>query len=86
MATLVAFLLYVFYLMSPIQQVVGAVTQYQTGAAAVARIQEAQRLPAEPAVRPAPVPSPGARARRAVTFDEVRFRYRRRPARTSTTA
>ncbi|MFD3840044.1 ABC transporter ATP-binding protein, partial [Streptomyces sp. NPDC058642] len=43
--TLVAFLLYVFYLMSPIQQVVGAITQYQTGAAALARIQEAPRLP-----------------------------------------
>lgn len=52
--TLVAFLLYVFYLMSPIQQVVGAVTQYQTGAAALARIQEALRLPAEPAARPRP--------------------------------
>jgi ATP-binding cassette subfamily C protein len=72
--TLVAFLLYVFYLMSPIQQVVGAVTQYQTGAAALARIQEALRLPAEPAAEPAPLPSPDA-APAALAFEDVRFRY-----------
>ncbi|MGW1750432.1 ABC transporter ATP-binding protein [Streptomyces sp. NPDC002092] len=72
--TLVAFLLYVFYLMSPIQQVVGAITQYQTGAAALARIQEALSLPSEPAARPAPLPAPGTEPA-AVAFDEVRFRY-----------
>ncbi|MGP3984697.1 ABC transporter ATP-binding protein [Streptomyces sp. KR80] len=72
--TLVAFLLYVFYLMSPIQQVVGAVTQYQTGAAALARIQEAQRLPAEPPAEPAPLPVPGAEPA-ALAFENVRFRY-----------
>ncbi|MCX5563268.1 ABC transporter ATP-binding protein [Streptomyces sp. NBC_00038] len=72
--TLVAFLLYVFYLMSPIQQVVGAITQYQTGAAALARIQEALRLPAEPAALPAPLPTPGAEPA-ALAFDDVRFRY-----------
>ncbi|ALV31636.1 ABC transporter ATP-binding protein [Streptomyces sp. CdTB01] len=72
--TLVAFLLYVFYLMSPIQQVVGAITQYQTGAAALARIQEALNLPSEPADRPAPLPSPGAEPA-ALAFDDVRFRY-----------
>ncbi|MGD1218727.1 MULTISPECIES: ABC transporter ATP-binding protein [Streptomyces] len=72
--TLVAFLLYVFYLMSPIQQVVGAVTQYQTGAAALARIQEAMRLPAEPVGLPAPLPSPGAEPA-SLAFDDVRFRY-----------
>ncbi|MFD9466602.1 ABC transporter ATP-binding protein [Streptomyces sp. NPDC060027] len=72
--TLVAFLLYVFYLMSPIQQVVGAITQYQTGAAALARIQEALRLPAEPAAPPAPLPTPGAEPA-ALAFDDVRFRY-----------
>ncbi|MFG2455933.1 ABC transporter ATP-binding protein [Streptomyces sp. NPDC048523] len=72
--TLVAFLLYVFYLMSPIQQVVGAITQYQTGAAALARIQEALRLPAEPAAPPAPLPADGA-APASVAFTDVRFRY-----------
>ncbi|WP_266393575.1 ABC transporter ATP-binding protein [Streptomyces canus] len=72
--TLVAFLLYVFYLMSPIQQVVGAITQYQTGAAALARIQEALRLPAEPAAQPAPLPTAGAEPA-SVAFSDVRFRY-----------
>ncbi|MEU9227403.1 ABC transporter ATP-binding protein [Streptomyces massasporeus] len=72
--TLVAFLLYVFYLMSPIQQVVGAITQYQTGAAALTRIEEALRLPAEPAAEAAPLPSPGAEPA-ALAFDDVRFRY-----------
>ncbi|MEU2915101.1 ABC transporter ATP-binding protein [Streptomyces massasporeus] len=72
--TLVAFLLYVFYLMSPIQQVVGAITQYQTGAAALTRIEEALRLPAEPAAEAAPLPSPGAEPA-SLAFDDVRFRY-----------
>ncbi|MFC4467720.1 ABC transporter ATP-binding protein [Streptomyces xiangluensis] len=72
--TLVAFLLFVFYLMSPIQQVVGAVAQYQTGAAALARIEEARRLPAEPASVPAPLSLPGAEPA-AVAFENVRFRY-----------
>ncbi|MDT0612612.1 ABC transporter ATP-binding protein [Streptomyces lancefieldiae] len=72
--TLVAFLLFVFYLMSPIQQVVGAVTQYQTGKAALARIQDALRLPAEPPTRPAPLPSPGAEPA-SIAFQDVRFRY-----------
>jgi ABC-type multidrug transport system fused ATPase/permease subunit len=72
--TLVAFLLYVFYLMSPIQQVVGAITQYQTGSGALARIQEALRLPAEPAALPAPLPADGA-APASVAFTDVRFRY-----------
>ncbi|TWD29488.1 ATP-binding cassette subfamily C protein [Streptomyces sp. T12] len=72
--TLVAFLLFVFYLMAPISQVVGAVTQYQAGSAALARIQEALRLPAEPDARPVELPTPGA-APAAVAFEDVRFRY-----------
>jgi ATP-binding cassette subfamily C protein len=72
--TLVAFLLFVFYLMSPIQQVVGAITQYQTGKAALARIEDALRLPAEPPARPAPLPSPSAEPA-SVAFRDVRFRY-----------
>ena len=72
--TLVAFLLFVFYLMAPIQDVVGAITQYQTGSAALARIQEALRLPAEPAAGPAPLPEPGTEPA-ALAFEDVRFRY-----------
>jgi ATP-binding cassette subfamily C protein len=79
-ATLVAFLLYVFYLMAPVGQVVRAVTQYPVGAAAVARIQEAERLPVEtgPLAPTTPGPStprPSA-APASVVFDAVEFRYR----------
>ncbi|MCF4136112.1 ABC transporter ATP-binding protein/permease [Streptomyces sp. Tue 6430] len=73
-ATLVAFLLYVFYLMSPIQQVIGAVVQYQAGSAALGRIQETLLLPAEPASRPEPLPSPAAEPA-SLAFTDVRFRY-----------
>jgi ATP-binding cassette subfamily C protein len=85
--TLVAFLLYVYYLMSPIQQLVSAAREYQVAAAAVARIQEAEGLPVEAAGPPAS-PSPPGLARpaepggvapaapAAVTFEQVRFRYR----------
>ncbi|MFJ6567794.1 ABC transporter ATP-binding protein [Streptomyces sp. NPDC091292] len=72
--TLVAFLLYVFYLMSPIQQVVGAITQYQAGAAAISRIQEAQRLPVEDPAEPAALPEPAAEPL-SLAFDAVHFGY-----------
>jgi len=82
--TLVAFLLYVFYLMPPIGQLVQAVTEYQVGAAAVARIQEAELLPVEAADPPQPTTmaavafAPGAAtgAPATVAFQDVHFRYR----------
>jgi ATP-binding cassette subfamily C protein len=73
--TLVAFLLYVFYLMSPIQQLVSAASEYQVGAAAVARIQGAEQLPVEPPAPAADGPAGGGPPA-AVAFEEVRFRYR----------
>jgi ATP-binding cassette subfamily C protein len=60
--TLVAFLLYIFYLMMPIQLLEEAASQYQVAAAAVARIQEAERLPVEPADPPASLPRHGPAA------------------------
>lgn len=60
--TLVAFLLYIFYLMMPIQLLEEAASQFQVAAAAVARIQEAERLPVEPADPPASPPPPGPAA------------------------
>jgi ABC-type multidrug transport system fused ATPase/permease subunit len=83
--TLVAFLLYIFYLMMPIQLLEEAASQYQVASAAVARIQEAERLPVEPADPPDDGPRPGRTggaapavpaAPAAVTFEQVRFRYR----------
>jgi ABC-type multidrug transport system fused ATPase/permease subunit len=73
-ATLVAFLLYVYYLIPPIEAVVSAVAEYQVGAAAVARIQEAQALPVEPIGPPVELPPPGSPAV-AVAFEQVHFRY-----------
>jgi ABC-type multidrug transport system fused ATPase/permease subunit len=72
--TLIAFLMYVFYLISPINQLVNAVSEYQVGAAALARIQEAQRLPAEPVHSPADLPEPGCPPA-SLVFDNVHFRY-----------
>ncbi len=74
-ATLVAFLLYVFYLMAPVGQLVRAVTQYPVGAAAVARILEAERLPVERRDRRTPTATKPA-VPATVAFDDVRFRYR----------
>jgi ATP-binding cassette subfamily C protein len=74
--TLVAFLLYVFFLTSPIVQVIMAVTQYQVGAAAVLRIRGVEELTAEPVQpdEPEPARQPGDAA--SVEFDQVYFRYR----------
>lgn len=75
--TLVAFLLYVFFLISPVNQLAGAVTQYHVGAAAVARIQEAEALPVECVESAGPtaeLPQPGSMPV-AISFDRVRFRY-----------
>jgi ATP-binding cassette subfamily C protein len=73
--TLVAFLLYVFYLMAPITELVQAVTQYQVGAAALGRIQEAERLPVEP-LDAASEPARRDAFAASVAFERVRFRYR----------
>ncbi|MFT2018581.1 ABC transporter ATP-binding protein [Streptomyces sp. 796.1] len=59
--TLIAFLLFLFYLIDPVSRLVEAVSQYQVGAAAVARISEAERLATEPVgTRPAGAPEPEA--------------------------
>ncbi|MEU6313107.1 ABC transporter ATP-binding protein [Streptomyces sp. NPDC047014] len=75
-ATLVAFLLYLFYLIEPVSKLVDAATQYQVGAAAVARIEEAELLETEPVVPvSAPLPEVAAGAV-SVAFEDVSFRYR----------
>lgn len=71
-SSLIAFLLYLFYLVSPIGQLIQSLTQIQNGLAAVTRIQEIAALPVEP------VAAPVARADRepvGVTFSDVVFRY-----------
>jgi len=72
--TLIAFLLYVSFLMSPITQLIIAITSYQIGTAAVARIQWAERLPVEQLELDEPAADPGHPA--SVEFDHVHFGYR----------
>ncbi|MGI8646135.1 MAG: ABC transporter ATP-binding protein [Nocardioides sp.] len=74
-ATLVAFLLYIYYLLPPVSSIAAAVSQYQVGAAAVARIMETQRLPVESAGTDRALLS-SSEAPAAVEFQAVDFRYR----------
>ncbi|TMR89751.1 ABC transporter ATP-binding protein [Nonomuraea basaltis] len=71
-SSLIAFLLYLFYLVPPIGQLVQGGVQLQQGLAAMKRIKEIEELPSEPA-------EPLAIAERAapvgVTFEDVVFRY-----------
>ncbi|GKQ41392.1 ABC transporter ATP-binding protein [Streptomyces sp. A012304] len=78
-STLIAFLLYLFYLIEPVSTLIDAVTSYQEGAAAISRIARVERLATEPTDRRtvalpqqgAAVPGPAS-----VRFEDVSFRYR----------
>ncbi len=84
-STLVAFLLFLFYLTEPVSQLIQAATQFQVGAAAVARLREVDQLACEddaPAAHRGR-PLTAATAVTAVTgdpvavvFEKVVFRYR----------
>jgi ABC-type multidrug transport system fused ATPase/permease subunit len=71
--TMVAFLMYVVFLIGPVNQLVNAASLYQIGAAAVTRIEEAKLLPAESA-EPADALVFGDGPAR-VEFANVQFRY-----------
>jgi ABC-type multidrug transport system fused ATPase/permease subunit len=68
---LIAFLLYLFYLVAPIGQLVSGAVQLQNGLAALARIREIEDLPGEPVAAAAPSSSTPA----GVRFADVVFRY-----------
>jgi ATP-binding cassette subfamily C protein len=70
---LVAFLLYVFYLLMPMQALVDAVSAYRVGAASVIRMTEVLDYPAEP-VHPPPGPAAGGPPL-DVRFESVDFGY-----------
>jgi ABC-type multidrug transport system fused ATPase/permease subunit len=72
--TMVAFLMYVVFLMGPMNQLVNAASLYQIGAAAVTRIEEAKLLPAESVELAGALAFGDGPAR--VEFANVRFRYR----------
>jgi ABC-type multidrug transport system fused ATPase/permease subunit len=75
--TLVAFLLYIYYLVPPVQAVAGAFSQYQYGAAAIARIKEVDAMEMEPTLGEATSTRSTQRdtAALAVAFSKVSFRY-----------
>ncbi|MER6632964.1 ABC transporter ATP-binding protein [Streptomyces sp. NPDC000987] len=70
---LIAFLMYVFYLVPAIQQLIGGVSQYNLGAAAVHRIRAAEALPAEP--QGTGGGRPGNAEPAELSFKDVHFRY-----------
>ena len=72
---LVAFILFLFFLVLPLGQALGAYTRLQTGLGALQRIEEVLRLPSETA---ADVPGDAGAGREdadAVTFEDVTFAY-----------
>ncbi|GAA2206189.1 ABC transporter ATP-binding protein [Nonomuraea monospora] len=70
-SSLIAFLLYLFYLVPPIGQLVQGGVQLQQGLAAMARIKQIEELPAEPVS----VAAPAAGRPVGVRFEDVVFRY-----------
>ncbi len=71
-STLVAFLLFLFYLIDPVSRLVEAASQYQVGSAAIARIVEAERLETEEFEGTGEIAAGPA----SVAFEDVTFRYR----------
>ncbi|MFI7126516.1 ABC transporter ATP-binding protein [Nonomuraea sp. NPDC050153] len=76
-SSLIAFLLYLFYLVPPIGQLVQGGVQLQQGLAAMKRIKEIENLPAEPVgpTEPVGLAVAGAAEPVGVTFQDVVFRY-----------
>jgi ATP-binding cassette subfamily C protein len=75
-STLVAFLLFLFYLIDPVSRLVEGASQYQVGSAAIARIVRAERLETEDVTAPAERDGRRGPAAVAVAFEDVTFRYR----------
>ncbi|WP_200837629.1 ABC transporter ATP-binding protein [Ruania rhizosphaerae] len=78
--SLIGFLLMLFYLMGPIGSLVQALSQLQTGLAAVARVEQVDHLESEDlsagtASPTASLTSAGPRPAARVEFDRVEFRY-----------
>ncbi|WP_405416602.1 ABC transporter ATP-binding protein [Streptomyces rubiginosohelvolus] len=73
-SSLIAFLLYLFYLMGPIAGLVEGWTDLQSGLAAVRRIDEVESLPGEPAEESGGL-TKGDGGPLGVTFQDVTFGY-----------
>ncbi|MFD0266001.1 ABC transporter ATP-binding protein [Streptomyces sp. NPDC127106] len=75
-ASLIGFLLYLFYLVGPVGQLVSGISGLQVGTAAVRRIHEVLELDPEPAPREQPDGPQVAGLPASVSFRDVVFRYR----------
>lgn len=77
-SSLIAFLLYLFYLIDPIGALVQAITQLQTGLAAVRRMREVEQLPVEFQADHSALTPPSEHVNpqpASVAFSNVCFRY-----------
>lgn len=74
LSTLVAFLLFLFYLTEPIGQLLHAGSRIQVGLAAVRRLSEVDEMPTEPIGSVAPQPE-GETGGSRLAFSGVRFQY-----------
>jgi ABC-type multidrug transport system fused ATPase/permease subunit len=72
---LVAFVLFLFFLVLPLGQALNAYTQLQTGLGALQRIEEVLDLPSETAADHPVAPAPAAEADVAVALEHVSFGY-----------
>jgi ABC-type multidrug transport system fused ATPase/permease subunit len=73
--SLVAFILFLFFLAMPLGQALHAYTQLQTGLGALQRIEEMLELPSETAGDSTRTPQASPASASAVTFDRVSFGY-----------
>ncbi|MFE7615399.1 ABC transporter ATP-binding protein [Streptomyces sp. NPDC057496] len=74
-SALIAFLLYVFYLASPIGSLVAGLSTLQQGLGAIGRIEQVRHMPAEDDVDVPPADAPAEGGAPPVEFDDVRFSY-----------
>lgn len=75
LSTLVAFLLFLFYLTEPIGQLLHAGSSLQIGLAAVRRLSEVEELPTELTGTSGAQPDAVGRQGAHLVFEDVRFRY-----------
>ncbi|QEO08684.1 ABC transporter ATP-binding protein [Protaetiibacter larvae] len=74
-ASLVAFILFLFLMIMPLGQAFGAVTSVNQALGALGRIQEIMRIPSEDEGDTAIEPAAAVETDAAIRFDEVRFAY-----------
>ena len=74
-ASLVAFILFLFMMIMPLGQAFGAVTSVNQALGALGRIQEIIDIPSEDEADAAVTPSPSVQTTDAITFENVQFGY-----------